>query len=150
MGRRKSGWLQANGGARKHGDVWIGVSQVTGKFLVKAFVNGEVHTISPHFKREDAEFGANIVRQRLQEFSPQVLATQSGYSEFLCSLNYSDDDEPLGVGRFVDGQLVVDTTSQTLGDARSIWSEHDLASDAVSQSWKNQQSSGKSAERENG
>lgn len=115
----------------------VTVSELTGKYLVMASVNGcKEFCVSPHFDKKDAKLAAKEVETVFSQFSPREWKDNACLTKALSMLQYEDDDEPIGV-LDLDRQ-VVDMTRDRLADFRAVWQERDLLSDAVAERRKTQ------------
>jgi hypothetical protein len=108
-------------------------SKLTSKWLVMASVNGgEWLIVTPHFKREDAEAACPEVERVFSRYKAGDWERGRCLLQAVQELGYEDDDEVLGVVRFLkDGTVVVDTREHTLANQRAVWAEHGLISDTV-------------------
>lgn len=108
----------------------ITVSQLTGKYLVMASVNGcKEFCVSPHFDKKDAKLAAKEVEAVFSQFSPREWKDNACLTKALSMLQYEDDDEPIGVLDL--NSQVVDMSTDRLADSRAVWQERDLLSNVV-------------------
>lgn len=104
--------------------LYIGISPGTGKNMVFLKYKTKVYGISPHYKREDAEYGLSQCQKCLDTF--EMLDWEENaeetFAEFVMRLNtefdYEDDDEILGVAhQNEDGNYVVDDSLKAINEA---------------------------------
>jgi hypothetical protein len=112
-------------------------SDLTDKWLVIVHLFGVKRVISPHYKKKDAEAASQIVQSVFSQYSPEELQNSELWSKALQSLNYEDDDEPLGTLKLApDGSPIIDTTESTMKNMGAVFREHELFSDAAKQAFK--------------
>lgn len=87
------------------------------KWLCVAYILGVRTVISPHFKHEDAVSASEQVENNFNRFSVSqwrnyaIGGSRDTLTRAITTLDYSDDDEVLGVGTINDfGNLVVDSS----------------------------------------
>lgn len=107
--------------------VSIGVSSLTGKFLVLVSILGSpVRVISPHINRDDAVEASREVDIKFNRIPEQAWKSflkgedDGFYSRLLSSLSYEDDDEILGVLEPGTPTYTVFAEAMTNGDSRAM------------------------------
>ncbi|MDJ0593668.1 MAG: hypothetical protein QNJ72_27425 [Pleurocapsa sp. MO_226.B13] len=108
--------------------VRIEKSNLTGKWLVVAYILSRRTVITPHYLYDDAVAAAEQVFQRfntlsIDEWRKFLKGDRTVLSKAVLLLDYDDDDEIVGVIRgdlsTVDEDLVVDYTKETREKATS-------------------------------
>lgn len=109
-------------------------SVITNKWLAQVLKAGQWRTISPHCDRNDAVHAIECIRQQFSGLTQEEfndLGVEE-YSIAISTLDYPDDDEPIGKIRELEpGNFTLDISTKTVGDLRSIFKEHDMLSDAA-------------------